>query len=453
MANLLTRAQRIGVAIAPDRATAVLAGTGVSASVLCQLAADTDPAIVAALFVELKSALSTAAGRMLGKAQIDIALAPPFSEVRLLTLPPLRPQEALAVLKRDAGRHFVGGNGHRALAIRLPKRRGNAPQPALAASASAVFIDQLYSSAAAVGWQVRTVVPALAAWSAATNRGKGAPRLVAAQSGDVIHVLRIDAAPTQLRRVPLDSLDEVRAAAGAGPGRAWLWTSNDVKAELEPALAGAGWQVQQNSLDAFVVAAQFAGSAEIELLPESRAQMRAAHQRALALRLGFAAALLLMGAAGLELWGEQRELNALRAQRAAIQKEVAPLLAVRDSTNQVNDRIKRIDELRSGSSHLTAALIDLATLMPSNTYVTAVHANGDSLVVEAAGAQAGGALQALRTSEVLRDIRLRGSVDRRMEEGAVTTERFTFTARVAPRPLITTPPPVRSARPVKRGSL
>jgi hypothetical protein len=232
-----------------------------------------------------------------------------------------------------------------------------------------------------------------------------------------------------------------------------LWTSNDVKAELEPALAGAGWQVQQNSLDAFVVAAQFAGSAEIELLPESRAQMRAAHQRALALRLGFAAALLLMGAAGLELWGEQRELNALRAQRAAIQKEVAPLLAVRDSTNQVNDRIKRIDELRSGSSHLTAALIDLATLMPSNTYVTAVHANGDSLVVEAAGAQAGGALQALRTSEVLRDIRLRGSVDRRMEEGAVTTERFTFTARVAPRPLITTPPPVRSARPVKRGSL
>jgi Tfp pilus assembly protein PilN len=452
MRNLLAKAQRIGVAIAPDRATVVLAGTGISASVTWQLDAD-DTASVAALFVELKGALATAAGRLLGKATIDIALAPPLAEVRLLTLPPLRPHEALAVLKRDASRYFVAGNGHRALAVRLPRRRGNAPQPALAASASANFIEQLYVSAAAAGWQVRTVVPALAAWSAATTRGKGAPRLIAAQIGDVIHALRIDAAPTQLRRVPLDSIAEVRDAAGAGPGRAWLWTTPDVKADLEAALSGGGWQVQETSFDALVVAAQFAGEADIELLPESRAQLRAAHQRALALQLAAAAAVLLTGAAGLELWGEQRELAALRAQRAAIRTEVGPLLAVRDSTNQVNDRIKRIDELRAGSSHLTAALIDLATLLPSNTYITAVHANGDSLVVEAAGAQAGGALQALRTSEVLTDIRLRGSVDRRMEEGAVTNERFTFTARVAPRPLVATPPPVRSARPVRRGSL
>ena len=100
--SLFTRAQRIGVAIAPDRATAVLAATGVSASVECALSYDADPAALAALFIQLKSALSTAAGRMLGKAQIDIALAPPLSEVRLVQLPPLRPHEALAVLRRDA---------------------------------------------------------------------------------------------------------------------------------------------------------------------------------------------------------------------------------------------------------------------------------------------------------------------------------------------------------------
>ena len=455
--SLFSRAQRIGVAIAPDRATALLVGTGVSASVECALAYDSDPAAIAAVFIELKNALSIAAGRMLGKADLDIALVPPLSEVRLVQLPPLRAHEAIAVLKRDAARYFVGGNGQRALAIQQPKRRGNAPQPALAAAASATFIDQLYNAASAAGWRVRTVVPALSAWSSATTRASGAPRLLAAQSGDVIHVLRIDAAPTQLRRVPLDALNEVREAAGSGPGRAFVWCSPELKAALEESLTAAGWQIQSTqSADPLLIAAQFAGKAPIELIPETRAQMRVARQRALALRLALTAVALLVGAAGLQLWGEQRELNAIRAQRAAIKKEVAPLLALRDSANQVNDRVGRIEDLRAGASHLTAAVIDLATLLPSNTYITAIHANGDSLTVEAAGAQAGGALQTLRTSEVLRDIRLRGSVDRRMEEGAVTTERFTFTARVVPRvdPTVpTVPPPVTNTRPVKRESL
>jgi Tfp pilus assembly protein PilN len=267
-------------------------------------------------------------------------------------------------------------------------------------------------------------------------------------------VLRIDAAPTQLRRVPIDALTEVQEVAGSGPGRAFVWTASDSKAALEEALTGAGWKVQPTPTpDALLVAAQFAGNAQIELIPESRAQQRIARQRALALRLAFAACALLIGSAGLQLWGEQRELDAIRAQRAAIRKEVAPLLSLRDSANQVNDRVQRIEDVRGNASHLTAAIIDLANLLPSNTYVTALHANGDSLTVEAAGAQAGAALQALRTSEVLRDIRLRGSVDRRMEEGAVTNERFTFTARVAPRVESTVPPPVRSPRPAKRGSL
>ena len=454
MRSLFARAQRVGVALAPDRATAVLTGTGVSASVQCELAHDAEPATIAALFIDLKSALSTAAGQMLGKAQIDIALAPPLSEVRLVQLPPLRPNEALAVLRRDAARYFVGGNGQRALAIQLPRRRGNAPQPALAAAASANFIDQLYTAAAAAGWQVRTVVPALSAWSAATTRSTGAPRLIAAQSGDVLHVLRIDAAPTQLRRVPIDALSEVQEVAGSGPGRAFVWTANELKPGLEETLTASGWKVQATpTADALLIAAQFAGNARLELIPESREQMRVARQRVLALRLAFVAFALLIGSAALQLWGERRELNAIRAQRTSIRKEVAPLLSLRDSANQVNDRVKRIDDLRGSASHLTAAIIDLANLLPSNTYITSLQANGDSLTVEAAGAQAGATLQALKTSEVLSDIRLRGSVDRRMEEGAVTTERFTFTARVAPRVETTVPPPVRSSLPVKRGSL
>jgi Tfp pilus assembly protein PilN len=306
------------------------------------------------------------------------------------------------------------------------------------------LVEAVRRAAAVNRWRIRAVVPAIAAWLDASGlpgrrtTDRELPQAVVAVVGDTVQVARVSAgALTTLRRVSTTTPEEVVSAAGAGPGRALVLAAASTRARLERELSAAGWQLMPAPADAAtaeLAAAAFAGPTDLELIPESLAAQRAERQRSWALRVAVAAGLLFLGAAAVELWGAQRELDAVRSQRAALRPKVAPLMIARDSLMQLEQRQDLIAGLNAGSQRLTPALFDLALLLPSETHLTSLHANGDTLVIEAVGASAGEALEALRAARSMRAVRLEGVVERQLEAGATAAERFSLHARTVPLP-------------------
>ena len=430
------RAPSIGIALGSEQVTAVLPDSTI-VTVPCSLSPDGDAIEnFAVVLLELRAQLSALTGLTFERAHVDVALLPPLVDTRLIVLPPLRQAEAEAVIRRDAARHFVGSNIARALAVQLPAQ-SSGPAPVLASAATSTLLEQIRSTFHQLGWQAGTIAPAVSAWLAAVKHAAGAdrsPRVVVAQVGDTVHVIRLEGSPVQLRRVPLVLGEELQDAVGTGAGRPFIFAGDAERALLERVLASAGWQIASavSSGPAAAVAAQFARHSEVKLEPASVALERKQQQRTMARRFAIAAPLLLLAAGTVELWGARRELSSVRARRAEIRAEIAPLLATRDSIANLERRLKQISGLQAVAPRWTAALFDLAMLLPADTHLRSLHATGDTLVIEALGSRAGETLQVLRSAPSLRDVRLKGQVERDLEGGETTVERFTLQARLAP---------------------
>jgi hypothetical protein len=443
------RTLHLGIAIGSDSVTAVARGPfacAVTVSWTLPPSPDEAGAALTAAFTELAERIQQVTGHGVAAADVVVALLPPLAEARLVPLPPIRKAEALAVIARDAARHFVGAPSARTVAVRVPRRTtsNEAALPILAVSAPVPLVEAVRRAAAVSRWRVSAVVPAIGAWlEASRHRGRRTtdrelPLVIVAAVGDTVHVARVNAgALTTMRRVSAATPEEVVTAAGAGPGLALVLANVSMRAQLEQKLSAAGWQLMPAPAEAStaeLAAAAFAGPTDLELIPESLAAQRAELQRSWALRVAVAAGLLFLGAAAVELWGARRELASVRAQRTALRPKVAPLLVARDSLMQLEQRQDLIAGLNLGSQRLTPALFDLALLLPAETHLTSLHANGDTLLIEAVGASAGEALEALRAAKSLRAVRLEGVVERELQAGATAAERFSLHARTVPLP-------------------
>jgi len=232
-----------------------------------------------------------------------------------------------------------------------------------------------------------------------------------------------------LRRVPVSDVAGALEALGGGPGAASIFVEGAAAEVYERALTGAGWTVIRGAPAAVVAAHATAG--KLELLPASAALEHEQRRQNLAVRFATAAVILLLLAASVHLWGARRELDAVRAQRAALRPRVEPLLATRDSLDRLRERAATLNSL-GGAPEWTRALFDISLLLPPDAHVVSLRGTGDTLIVSAQGARAGAALQALRGAASLRDVRLLGAVERDLEAGTTTLERFTLQARVLP---------------------
>jgi hypothetical protein len=426
---------RIGIALGSTAAQAVVRlGRAVHReSVQLDLSPDAEhvaPAVAAA-FQALAQRLSSALGRSTEGARVDVALLPPLSDTRLVTLPPIRLKEAEVVLRRDAARHFVGGNAPRVVAVRP------AGPLFFAAAAPLALVEAVRSAAAVCGWTTGAIAPAGAAWLAAAERMRarapGKTQVIVAVTDDAAHVLREDnKVVTETRRVPAAWLEEVVAAAGASPGVATLFAEPAARRSTAAALQRAGWLVAEadDPLTAEDAAALHAQRTELQLQAPSQQAERNAAMRARAIRLAVAAAILLVASAGMELWDARREFDAVRGQRAEISASVAPLLISRDSLQRLSERVSTIRSVEAAMPRFTSALFDISLLLPLETHITALRAYGDTLEIEATGGRAGEAIQALRKSGSLADVRLLGTIERDLQDGATAFERFRFSARI-----------------------
>jgi hypothetical protein len=433
---------RIGLAIGRDGVTAIVHG-GRRAEPLHAMvpAAGTDIESISGAVSALARQVALEFGDAALGASASIALLPPHCDARLIPLPPLRAGEAAAVLRRDAARHFVGGAGARVIAV-LPQSSGGAERarPVLAAAAAVTLLEAVAEMIRGAGWRLESIVPAQAAWLASVTgqkkHGIQERRLIAAADGEAVHVLRIEGGIRDLRRVPSLWSDELTAAAGDGPGLALVHAAGSERAGIVRVLSAIGWTIEERGQrfdSAASAAASFAHVAAMELTPPTLAAERRRRDRAIGARAAVAAIALLAGVAGVELWGVQRELDAVRTRRAEIHDAVVPLLAARDSLSRLEEWAGKVAVLDDQSPRWSRALFDIALLLPEDAHLTILQTSGDTLRAEVVGLRAGEALQALRPAASLTGIRMQGVVERDLEEGTTSTERFRFSARlVAP---------------------
>jgi Tfp pilus assembly protein PilN len=393
-----------------------------------------DAEALSLVFAGLASRLAERHGVDAAGARIDVALLPPFVDVRLVRLPRLTRSEAETVIRRDAARYFTGNGSARTIGLTPAASTGGGPggRDFLAASASAALVDAVHAAARAAGWETGSVVPAHGAWLALAGRSPGTRTLLALEGG-VAYLLRVRRGRCLVvRRIPAALQGDVLEALGEDAGQLTLLAGTEYDEWARRLLAN-GWNVGPKREGAAAeTAASNAARSTLELLPSVVVGERRRRSRRNASRAAGAAVLLVAAAAGVGLWGARRELAAVRAERAAIGPEVAPLLAARDSIDRMAERARVIALTGAKAPRWTRALFDLALLLPQDAYVTSLHTTGDTLVVEASSDGAGLALQALRKAGSLEDIRLVGTVERDMAEGTTTAERFRFRARLKP---------------------
>lgn len=367
-----------------------------------------------------------------GEPGVDVVLLPPLADLRLVDLPPLRPEELRTVLARDAHRHFVGRTrpltvgGHRF----EEADSGESPAHTVATAAPRALVDAVVDSARARGWRVERIVPAQAAWLGAVDADPG---VVIARVGDTAHLIRVrHGAPDLVRRLPAGDTAALARAAGADPGHAIVLGPASWASAARSALRAAGW-VDATPSDAApeAVAARHARTARPELLPEPLARARQKRRRRTATRLLSAAVVLVAASAVVHLWGTAREYSAVQEERAELRARVVPALAARDSLDRMTRRLQTLQDVAGGTQRWSYALVELSMVLPADTRLISLQAAGDTLVLQAEGGRAGDALNALRGAS-FRDVRLEGTIQREIEDGATTRERFTLSALLGP---------------------
>jgi Tfp pilus assembly protein PilN len=434
--RLAQQGTRIGITIGTTALTAVARRGDAARVISVPLLYENDDIVSAlpAALENVRARIEAELGAVSIGAAAHVALLPPLAETRLLALPPLRKAEAEAVVRRDAGRYFVGVPAPRIVAVRLPPRTA-ASAPVQASAAGAVFVEAVRVAVAGAGWRVFSVVPAHAAWLAAAA-GRDAPDALIAIDGDTAHVVRItQGAAVSLRRLPVvasaelvQALTEMQVPTGR---RIAIFGDAAARDGVARVMTAAGYTPAGLNVSAAEAAARYAERAAMPLVPLTMLAERRDQEKRVAVRLAIAAAVMIIATAALELWGANRQLDAVRGRRADIRADVAPLLMLRDSIDHLDAGMAQLDALARTTPRWTRALFDIALLLPPEAYLTRLYATGDTLVIDAEGARAGTALQALRGSGALRDARLLGAIERELADGSTTVERFRLTARLA----------------------
>lgn len=395
---------------------------------------------------ELTAALRTLAP-VGGAGELAVALLPPLIEVSRLDLPPLDEAEVRQLLSRNAGRYFVGARGNQTVGVTRRRGRRGAPSVVLAATAATRVVAAIDIAARESGWSVTLVTPAEAAWAAAAVAlwpafaRRGAHVLVHESDRAVLLELE-DGRLVNVRRFRAGAADAdliVDAITGDGSANASAIGVFGVPAgrqELLRALAARGISARtvtgawaEHADMPAMLAAAFAGASPGPLLMNEQARaVQHAGIRKATIAVAMAAALLVVVAAAVNLWGVHRELKAVLAQRAALHPQVAATLIGRSTVEDAYRRLAALADAQRAAPHWALVLADLSTLLPDDAFLTAFHTRGDSLVVDGMAAHAARVFDAIHDSPLLAAVRAPAPVRREAPEGGDPLERFTIAA-------------------------
>jgi hypothetical protein len=410
---------------------------------------------------ELAEALGVTGGRL------AIALMPPLTEVRRLDLPPLKPEELQQLLSRNAGRYFLTAREPQFVGTTMTRRASrNGPAPIVGASASARLVNAIYAAAREAGWIVEGVVPAEIGWRVA------ATSLWPAFARGVSHVLVHHADRTDLLQLENGNLAGVRRfRAGAVDAELIASALQESRSNGTPPRVGSlgtlePRQALANSLsrasadlsappadwsgpsaDPMFVAATFVTPDEgLTLRTHDVVESRAARGRRITWSIIAATVGLLIVAAGLELWGVRRELNAVNAERAKIRPQLQTTLTGRTNFETSNRKLSALFAAHRQSPYLSGVIASVTDALPEDAYLLSFRAHRDTLVLDGLAKHAAAAFDALEARPELANVQSIAGVQRQLQEDGTALEHFTVQARM----LLPVPPstsPLRGRKP------
>lgn len=418
------------------------------------------PALTSAL-QELARVLDVSGGRL------EVALMPPFTEIRRLELPPLADAELRTLLARNAAKFFVGARAPQIVGtVAAPQAKAGA-NGVIAAAAPMRLIAALHAAARDAGWTVDAISPAEGTWcSANASLWPAASRheahlLVCA--GERTELLQMDQGRlVGVRRFRAGAADAalVALAIGGADGTRGTMARSRVAAvgaaapreELARALAGAGvtvapvppeWVARAEQPDA--LAAAFAGPNAAPLLrTEATLASRRAHQHTMVTRVAAASVVLLLGSALLALWGAKRQLHAVQSERAVIRPQISATLVGRTSVENAYRQLAALASAQRTAVQWSAVIAGVSAHLDGDAHLTAFRGRGDSVTVEGVAKHASKAFYSLVGMPGLTGVYAPAPVRRESPLGAPALERFTIAAVVAPR---ATPSVARKAAP------
>lgn len=346
-----------------------------------------------------------------GAVSVTWVLLPPLVEVRRVSLLRLKPHETTALLERHAARYFPGAREPQVMAWRRVGPRNASPVDLLVATAPAARLEALHAALEAAGFHPGDPAPAHEAWVAAAP----ADGAVAVPLGGRVELLG--------HRGGL--LQDAATVPAAAPDR--------VGVRLDE-LAGDGAITRMTGEDVGLVAARHAAAVPgpaLRLVPAPRRVARALRDRRLSRAFWAAAAVLIVAAGLVELWGLGRELEAVRRERGALAESVASAVAAREVVQGLQATVLTLDSLEGAAPGWSALVADLTTHLPGDAYLAALRAEGDSVAIEGVAAEAAGVFGALRQVPGVSRVVARSPI-RREQVGAGAVERFSLAARVRP---------------------
>jgi hypothetical protein len=296
---------------------------------------------------------------------------------------------------------------------------------------------------------VAEIVPAEAAWAAGAaafvlNAGHAGRTLVVCLDDRVV-LLRVRADRTiAVRRLPVDAPDIVRLVLsrleemeeGGKESAPAVGVIGDTSfaTELRAAVRAGGeptraFEDGRSSDTPALVAARFATrAAGPSLSPEAERLVLQQRTRRLTLARFAAAALLLVAAAGAQLWGSSREHNRIMAERERIRETVDRALVTRDSLTEAMARLTTLRSSASSATRWSALIASLASELPDDAFLASLRGDGDTLRLEGSAARATGALSAVARVRGLRSVRPEGPIRQEISDDGSTSERFTLSA-------------------------
>lgn len=446
----LHRTRRIGVAIGSDAMYVAVVDNGNSRSKsfapwstrfsqnLLDLSADPGE--------EIRRALASCPHLSGEPAALHVTLLPPLALGRGIRLPRLGADEYRRVLTRDVSRYFPVGHVAQVVGALPPRRQRSSPVPVFAVSAPSRIIDAIRAAVAGTGCGLASLECAYSSWTGAAGRispsfSRSDAALIVCNDCviEVIHCER--GRPVSVRRVSASTPgDEILNAVGlhskAGPPRVCaVFGSPQEQSSLREALSARGIAVipptPSSASMPSVLSATFAASGTGPgLYPERTYEQARAKSRRLTRLLAGIAAIALVLAAALFLWGAKRDLRAAIDQRAAIRSDVTQAIGFRDQIASLTSRSAHITSLQAATPHWSAVLSSIADALPRDASFTKFRAEADTVVLEGIASRAASVFEAMRGIPDITAIRSTAPVRQQLQDGT-PVEHFTVAARLA----------------------
>lgn len=324
-------------------------------------------------------------------------LMPPDVQVRRIELPRMSAGDARRVVERNVAKYFPDATGPMCIAV---ERVRGSHTAWIAAAVPAAALACAYQSGGADA-EVDAAIPAQASWAVAAGEGA-----VLVHHADI--AWRIEAASGQLtavRRAP------AALAHTLGPARVLARTDDE-------------------ALRAAILNAHRVRS--LHLVPEAVRRQRAQGAARISRFAAVTAAALLVMSAGVNLWGERRELDVLRERRASHADAVRQALALQETLLGAADRVNAIAQADAAAERWSAVVAQVAGALPPDAHLTAFRAEADSVSLAGQATNAAGVFAAMRMAPGIVAVRATAPV-RQEGTGDAVVERFLLGARVDPR--------------------